>query len=302
MDAPPPGDPESVLADLQLSRSLTIQWTVVGTMGFGVAAAAFAALYQLFTGEMVTFRFASADVAWWVGPMNVLAVAVLATVIIVPHEWLHGVAIRRYGGTPRYGVGLAHFVLPYAYATTDHRFTRDQFLVVLLAPLVVLTAVGVPLMIAFGWSWLVVPLAANAGGAVGDLWMTMTLLGYPSHVHVEDHRTGIRILGRESDRPRELSMTDAAWDALVGAAVTSVGILVALSFGGLFLLDALGVGSFTLGTPETITFVVEYVNSPEEISVSVGLGVPVLGALIGLVYSFLRSYRRLGRPAGDGDG
>ncbi|QZP36987.1 DUF3267 domain-containing protein [Halobaculum magnesiiphilum] len=295
------GDPETVLADLQLSRSLTIQWTVVGTMGFGVAVAAFGALYQLFTGEAVTFQFASADVAWWVGPMNVLAVAALATVILVPHEWLHGLAIRYYGGEPRYGVGLAHFILPYAYATTDHRFTRDQFLVVLLVPLIGITAVGVPLLIVFEWSWLVIPLAANAGGAVGDLWMSMTLLGYPSHVDVEDHRTGIRILGRETDRPRELSMTAVVWDALVGAAVTSVGILVALSFGGLFLLDALGVGSFTVGTPGTITYVVGYVNTPEEISVSVGLGVPALGGLIGLAYSFVRSYRRLGRSAGAGD-
>jgi hypothetical protein len=43
--------------------------------------------------------------------------------------------------------------------------TRNQFIVILLTPLVVMTAVGVPLMLVFEWGWLVVPLAANAAGA-----------------------------------------------------------------------------------------------------------------------------------------
>lgn len=147
-------------------------------------------------------------------------------------------------------------------------------------------------MIIFEWGWLVLPLAANAGGAVGDLWMALMLLGYPSHVLAEDHRSGFRILGREEDRPRDLSMTAAVWDALVGAAVTSVGLLIALSFGGLFVFDALNVGSLTVGRPGTITFVFAYLNTPKAISISVGFGIPVLGGLLGLVYSFVRSYRR----------
>lgn len=245
------------------------------------------------------FDFAPAGAGWWNEALNLLLVLVLATGIILPHEGLHGLAIRYYGGRPRYGVGLAHFVLPYAYATTDHRFTRDQFLVVLLTPLVALTLVGVPAMIAFEWGWLLLPLAANAGGAVGDLWMTLTLLGYPSHVRVEDHRNGVRILGREGDRPRELSVTAAVWDALVGAAVASVGLLVLLSFGGVFVLSALGVESFTVGTPGTITYLFAFTNTPEEISLSVGGGVPVVGALVGLAYAFGRAHLRREKPVSE---
>ncbi len=294
-----PSESEPVLADLQVSRSLALQWTIVGTLGFVVAIGGFSAIYQFATGEAVAYEFGPSGAAWWVGPLDVLALLVLMTAIIVPHEWLHGLAIRYYGGNPRYGVGLAHFILPYAYATTDHRFTRNQFIVVLLTPLVVLTLVGVPLMLVFEWGWLVLPLAANAGGAVGDLWMTLVLLGYPSHVTAEDHKTGFRILGRPGDHPTDrqgdVSMTAVVWDALVGAAVASIGLLFLLSFGGLFVLDALGVGSFTVGQPDTITFVVAYVNTPTEIAISVGYGIPVLGGLLGLVYSFARSYRRPGR-------
>lgn len=292
-------EPETVLADLELSRSVTVQMTVVGTLGFGVALGVFSALYQAGTGQAATFDFAPAGAGWWNEALNLLLVLVLATGIILPHEGLHGLAIRYYGGRPRYGVGLAHFVLPYAYATTDHRFTRDQFLVVLLTPLVALTLVGVPAMIAFEWGWLLLPLAANAGGAVGDLWMTLTLLGYPSHVRVEDHRNGVRILGREGDRPRELSVTAAVWDALVGAAVASVGLLVLLSFGGVFVLSALGVESFTVGTPGTITYLFAFTNTPEEISLSVGGGVPVVGALVGLAYAFGRAHLRREKPVSE---
>lgn len=73
------------------------------------------------------------------------------------------------GGTPRYGLGIVYAAFPYAFAATDTRFTRDQFLVVTLAPLILLTLLGVPTMVLFEWPWLAVPLALNAGGAVGDV-------------------------------------------------------------------------------------------------------------------------------------
>lgn len=56
---------ETVLADLQLSRSLTIQWAVVGTMAFAVAIGAFSALYRLTTGQTATYDFAPAGAARW---------------------------------------------------------------------------------------------------------------------------------------------------------------------------------------------------------------------------------------------
>lgn len=174
-----PADDAVTLAEMDISRSLAVQFTFVGTLGFVVALGVFGTIYQLATGEAPNLGVALVDATWWNGALSALVFLALFTVIIVPHEWVHGLAIQYYGGTPRYGVGLAHFVLPYAYATTDHSFSRNQFAVVLLAPLVGLTAVGVPVMIAFEWGWLLVPLAANAGGAVGDLWMLLVVLSFP---------------------------------------------------------------------------------------------------------------------------
>lgn len=286
-----------LLADLELSRGLTVQMTAVGTLGFVVAFAAFTALYQFGTGGAVSYDFAPAGVAWWNPALNFLVIAVLATVVILPHELVHGLAIRYYGGEARYGVGLAHFIMPYAYATTDHRMHRDQFLVVLLAPLVLLSLLGIPLMVALDWGWLIVPLAANAAGAVADVWMSLTMLGYPSHVLIEDHDQGVRILGREGDRAPELSIAAVAWDALAGASVASVGLFVLLGVGGPFVLSAIGVDAITVGRPGTITYLFSFVSRPDEISLGVGPAVLVLGALSGLLYAFARTVlRRRERP------
>ncbi|WP_255152886.1 DUF3267 domain-containing protein [Halorarius halobius] len=290
------GDSETVLADLELTRGLTIQMTAIGTLGMIVGWAVFSSLYQAMTGHPASFQFAPPGIGWWTDALNVLVIVILATVFIVPHEWLHGLAIRYYGGKARYGVGIAHFILPYAYATTDHEFSRNQFVVVLLTPLVVLTLLGVPLMIAFEWGWLIVPLTLNAAGAVADIWMTLMVLSYPSHIRIVDHEDGVRILGRSADRPRSLSITTLVWDALSGAAVAVFGSLILLAIGGPILLSLLGVESLTVGTPGTITYLFSFTNTPTEISFGVGPGVLSLGATLGLGYAFLRSYLRGKRP------
>ncbi|WP_135828367.1 DUF3267 domain-containing protein [Halorussus halobius] len=290
---------ETLLAEFDLSRELTLQWTVVSTLGFLVALGLFGGLYGVLSGTEGTFAFRVSDVGWWNLALELLAFAVLVTAIIVPHEWVHGLAIRYYGGRPRYGIGLAHFVLPYAYATTDHRFARNQFVVVALAPLVVLTLVGVALLVAFGWGWLVVPLAANAGGAVGDLWMVLTVLGYPPHVRVEDGTTGVRILGRPDDRRRPHSATALVWDAVVGAAVAVVVALFVLGFVVPNVLLALGVESVTVGRPGTVTYLFSFTNTPTEISFGTGPAGLLVAGLVGLAYAFVRSAARQRRAGSD---
>lgn len=287
------GDNDSgiVLADLELTRSLTIQMAALSTLGFVVAISLLGGFYHAATGSPATLQFAP-NVSWWTSALDVLVLFVLATVFIVPHELLHGLAIRYYGGEARYGIGVAHFILPYAYATTDHEFSRNQFVVVLLTPLVVMTAVGVPLMLVFEWGWLIVPLAANAAGAIADLWMAMTLLAFPATVRLEDHPDGVRIIGQERNCRPALSVTAVVWDALAGAAVAAVGVFLVLAIGGPLALDVLGVDSLTVGTPDTFSFLFAFSSSPTEISMSVGPGVVGIGAVIGLVYAFVRSYRR----------
>ncbi len=184
--------------------------------------------------------------------------------------------------------------MPYAYATTDHRLSRDECLV---APLLSLTVLGTLPMVLLGWGWLVVPLAANAAGAVADVWMTLTLLGYPDHVVVRDHDDGVRILGREGDRVPSLPIASVAWDAVAGAAVATLGLFLVLGVAGPLTRSALGVDSLVVGRPGTVTYPFSFVDRPEEISFGVGPGVLIPGALLGLVYVLGRTYLR-GRSIG----
>ena len=289
--SPASDDDTVVLSDLQATRNLTIQWTLVGTLGFVLSFGVFGLLYELATGDALSLRL-GVGAAWWHPGLDILALLLAGMLIIVPHEWLHGLAIRYYGGTPRYGVGVSHFVMPYAYATTDHRFTRNQFAVVLLAPLVGISLVGVPLMVLTGWGWLVLPLAANAGGAVVDCWMLLTVLGYPVHVRVEDHETGVRILGRPGDGAPDLSVTSLVWDAVSGAAAVAVGTLLLLAVPGPWVLSALGVESLVVGTQGTPTFLFAFEETATSVTFSFGPALLVLGAAGGLASAFVRSRRR----------
>jgi hypothetical protein len=122
-------------------------------------------------------------------------------VLVLPlHEWIHGLTIRHYGHRPRYGI--KRFVL---FATSDGAlFRRDEFVRIALAPLSVITAVGVGVMLFVppdigGWvGWAVV---VNAAGAIGDLWMTSVTLRYDSSVLIRDEEDSMRIFAR-MDGPR----------------------------------------------------------------------------------------------------
>ena len=51
-----------------------------------------------------------------------LVILFLATAVLVPHEWLHGLAIRYYAGEPTYGVGIGAVVgLGYAFLQSYRR-------------------------------------------------------------------------------------------------------------------------------------------------------------------------------------
>ncbi|NJO83536.1 MAG: DUF3267 domain-containing protein [Blastochloris sp.] len=131
---------------------------------------------------------AAPDFPWWIGLL-------LALVIVLPlHELIHGIAISAVGHHARYGIKLSAGVL---YATADNAyFRRDEYLLVAVAPLVVITVVSMILMgFAPGWVgyYLAIGVILNAGGAVGDLWSSALLLRYPTSALIRDEQDGFRI-------------------------------------------------------------------------------------------------------------
>ncbi len=130
-------------------------------------------------------------------PDSVPTLLGLASVLIVLplHEWIHGLVISRCGHKPRYGVKL--FVL---FATSDGAlFRRNEFIRVALAPLVVITTMGSVLMLflPFGVAyWVGLAVVLNAGGAIGDLWMTTIVLRYGPSALIRDEEDSMRIFAQ----------------------------------------------------------------------------------------------------------
>jgi hypothetical protein len=124
--------------------------------------------------------------------------AILGTVVafvgvLVLHELVHGLCfwlITR--ARPRFGLQLA-----YAYASAPEWFIqRNPYLVVGLAPLILISLLGVALLPWLPGSLLlpwVFALAVNASGSVGDLYIIGWLLGRPASALVNDHGDCIRI-------------------------------------------------------------------------------------------------------------
>ncbi|HLV36517.1 MAG TPA: DUF3267 domain-containing protein, partial [Spirillospora sp.] len=79
---------------------------------------------------------------------------------------------------------------------------RNHFVIIALAPLVVITLVGMVLMIFMPDSiayYIGLIVVLNAAGSIGDLWMTAAVLRYPPDTLVRDEADSIRIYARISD-------------------------------------------------------------------------------------------------------
>ena len=119
-----------------------------------------------------------------------VVVNLIAYSVMLPlHEAIHGVTILLLGGRPRFGLKL-----PFAaYCTAPNQvFTRAGYIAVALAPLVVLTVIGVVITALWpAWAtWLWFGFAGNISGAVGDLMTASETRRLPHGALIEDNEAG----------------------------------------------------------------------------------------------------------------
>lgn len=115
---------------------------------------------------------------------------ILAYIVILPvHEAIHGLVFLLWGGKPYFGTKL-----PFALycGAKQQLFRRNQYLVVGLAPLVVLTFAAIVFTLAMPGlaSYVLFGTLGNFSGAAGDVWVAQRLWRQPSHILVEDTQTG----------------------------------------------------------------------------------------------------------------
>ena len=124
--------------------------------------------------------------------VSALAGLVLIVGVLPLHEWIHGLMMIGCGHRPRYG--LTWYAL---YATADNAwFRRDEYLRILLAPLLVITVGSMVLVFfvppAVGY-WVILAMVVNATGAAGDLLMALIVRRAAAADLVQDERDGLRL-------------------------------------------------------------------------------------------------------------
>jgi hypothetical protein len=272
---------------MELSREMTIILLGMGTLSLFIFGYFFTLIYTLITQNTAAFNFTYGTI--------LIAIPIFVFTLLF-HESIHGIVVSIYGGKPRYGAGVAHYILPYLYTTTETKFFRNQFILILISPLIVISVIGIMLMIIFPSvaHWFLFPLTINAAGAVGDLWMVFSLLKYPEHVLLEDDPAGTIIYGENTYEIVKVSSKCFIRDFFRGflAVFSFLIILFYLIFP--IILGILNVDSLVLGVENSPFTIFKFLGGGEGYELFVGF-LPLLSfsGVIGLIYSLVRSGKRI---------
>ena len=134
-------------------------------------------------------------------PFNPALAIVVYIATIVLHELIHGLFFKLFGGNPKYGVGVMHYVLPYAYATAHGQpYTYRQMVVISMGPLILicLGAVAVAIAAPSLAQYASVAFIGNFSGAVGDMWLIRQVSRFRNlkSAMFVDLKNGIAIYGK----------------------------------------------------------------------------------------------------------
>lgn len=172
--------------DLSQRRSLVIGLNIAGLLFFILFGYAYLRLVA-WMRPGIAFSFNSNHFL-----ANLLVLLFVYLGVIVLHELIHGLFFWLITGErPRFGFRGA-----YAFAAApDWYLPRGPYLLVGLAPLLVITLVGILLIPITPESWLIllgVAVTANASGAVGDLAVVLwLLLKHPAGLLLRDRGDAI---------------------------------------------------------------------------------------------------------------
>jgi hypothetical protein len=173
-----------------VSPSVVLTWIVLaiplGVLGIWL----FGAVYLLSHGVQ--------ELSMELGTPELLLLLAITAGLLALHELVHALAMRRMGAAPTVGADILLKIAPVLYTTAPgHWFSRREYLVVALAPMVVVSGLGVA-WVAIGpfGKELILPLALHLSGCIGDLWMAGVILQEPAETTFEDRRDGVTLRRR----------------------------------------------------------------------------------------------------------
>ena len=156
---------------------------------------------------------------WWV------SIALVTVASLAVHELVHGFFFRQYapaGSRVTFGANLKMGML---YASAEGIiYTRQQYLVIAMAPSIVVTLLLVMVGIGLKWPlWTIIVATAHLSGCTGDWGYVRAILRDPSITHCEDTSWGVEFYGEDVlglDAPKGNAPLEerTAADATVGDA------------------------------------------------------------------------------------
>lgn len=179
--------------DLRNNPQKLLQLNILGFILFAVSAWLFSALLYALRPEEARFGLVLGFSGLGGIVQAILAIVVVTALMIVLHEAVHGVCFWIFTRT----MPVFAFMGLYAYAAAPTWYLpKAQYLLVALAPLVVLSLLGVVLMLVMptgGFIILLLFLVSNASGAVGDLWVAGWLLRQPYSCYANDRGDAVTL-------------------------------------------------------------------------------------------------------------
>ena len=199
----PEGYDLSRTLDLIKDRKLLLVLSAASLGLFLVCWVALAWLLRLLRPDLAldsaSFEFTPSDTGGILLPLLVLLGVIF--VMVVLHEAIHGLCFWLFtGGSVKFA-----FKGAYAYAAApDWYLYKHPYMVVSLAPLVLITVLG---LVALWWAppgWtvpLMLLIAMNASGAIGDIYVFILLTKMPEDALVQDFGELMKLFTRSESHP-----------------------------------------------------------------------------------------------------
>ncbi len=184
--------------NLKNNTRALLQLNVLGFVLFAVSVALFRYLLQLIrpveAQQGLALGFSNFNGAIQI----ILAIIGVTVVMIVLHEAVHGLFFWLFTRSqPKFAFRGA-----YAYASAPTWYIpKSHYLVVALAPLVLLSLLGLVLMVVIpveGFILLLMFLVFNAGGAIGDLWVVGWLLRQSAPTYALDEGDAVTLFVKKA--------------------------------------------------------------------------------------------------------
>lgn len=128
--------------------------------------------------------------------MRFVSLLVFQIVYIVLHELVHGIAMKMCGTKKvKYG-----FTGLYAFAGSEDYYDKRSYIVIALAPIVILGIIVavINMFVPREWFWVVYfTQLTNLSGAAGDMYVTGKFMKLPKDILVRDSGVGMTVYSEE---------------------------------------------------------------------------------------------------------